>query len=306
MAHEHAHDHGVAADSDRRWLTVALAINVGFAVIEVVVGLIANSVALLSDAAHMVTDAGAIALALIALRLAARPAVGNFTFGWRRSEILSAQINGATLLILAALIGWESIGRLGDPPDVDGAFVLAIGIAGAGVNGAAAWALSRANRASLNIEGAFLHNLMDLYASLAAATAGGLILAAGWNEADAIAALSVCALMVYAAWGLLRDSGRIFLEAAPKGIDVEAIGNAMAAVPDVVEVHDLHVWEVSSGFPALAAHVLVSAGSDCHGRRRELAAMLEREFDIAHTTLQVEHASAAGLLQVQRGRADPD
>ena len=254
----------------------------------------------------MVTDAGAIALALVALRLAARPAAGNFTFGWRRSEILSAQINGATMLVLAGLIGWESIARLGDPPDVDGGFVLAIGLAGAAVNGAAAWALSRANRESLNVEGAFLHNLMDLYASLAAAIAGGLILAAGWNEADAIAALTVCALMLYAAWGLLRDSGRIFLEAAPKDIDVEAIGNAMAAVPDVVEVHDLHVWEVSSGFPALAAHVIVRAGSDCHGRRRELAAMLERDFAIAHTTLQVEHTSGGGLLQVEAGPGGAD
>lgn len=298
MAHAH-HDHGTTAGSDRRWLLIALAINVAFALAEVVVGLIADSVALLSDAAHMVTDAGAIGLALVALSLAARPAAGSFTFGWGRSEILSAQINGAAMLVLATLLAWESIGRLSDPPDVDGGFVLAIGIAGAAVNGAAAWALSRANRSSLNVEGAFLHNLMDLYSSLAAAAAGALIIAFGFDAADAIAALTVCALMLYAAWGLLRDSGRIFLEAAPKGIDVAVIGNAMAAAPDVIEVHDLHVWEVSSGFPALAAHVIVRAGSDCHGRRHELAVMLEREFGIAHTTLQVEHASEQ-LLQVQR------
>jgi cobalt-zinc-cadmium efflux system protein len=299
MAHGHAHHHhGAGADSDQRWLLAALAINVAFALVEVVVGLIADSVALLSDAAHMVTDAGAIGLALVALRLAARPAGGNFTFGFRRGEILSAQVNGAAMLILATLLAWESIGRLSDPPDVDGGFVLAIGLAGAVVNGGAAWALSRANRASLNIEGAFLHNLMDLYSSLAAAVAGVLIVAAGWNAADAVAALTVCALMLVAAWGLLRDSGRIFLEAAPKDLDVAAIGNAMASAPDVVEVHDLHVWEVSSGFPALAAHVLVRAGSDCHGRRHELAVMLERDFGIEHTTLQVEHDDG-GLLQVQ-------
>jgi cobalt-zinc-cadmium efflux system protein len=299
MAHEHAHNHhGASADSDRRWLLVALAINVAFAIVEVVVGLIADSVALLSDAAHMVTDAGAIGLALVALQLAARPAAGNFTFGWRRSEILSAQVNGAVMLVLATLLAWESIGRLSDPPDVEGGFVLAVGLAGAAVNGAAAWALSRASRASLNIEGAFLHNLMDLYSSLAAAAAGVLIVTAGFDAADSIAALTVCALMLFAAWGLLRDSGRIFLEAAPKGIDVEAIGTAMAAAPDVIEVHDLHVWEVSSGFPALAAHVLVRAGSDCHGRRHELAVMLARDFGIEHTTLQVEHGDG-GLLQVQ-------
>jgi cobalt-zinc-cadmium efflux system protein len=300
MAHEHAHDHGVAADSDRSWLLVALAINASFALAEVVVGVIADSVALLSDAAHIVTDAGAIALALVALRLATRPAAGNFTFGWRRSEILSAQLNGAALLVLATVIAFASIGRLGDPPHVDGGFVLGIGLAGAVVNGAAAWALSRANRASLNVEGAFLHNLMDLYSSLAAAVAGALILAFGFDAADAIAALTVCALMLYAAWGLLRDSGRIFLEAAPKRLDVAAIGNAMAAAPDVVEVHDLHVWEVSSGFSALAAHVIVRAGADCHGRRRELAEMLARDFAIEHTTLQVEHAAGGGLVQVQR------
>jgi cobalt-zinc-cadmium efflux system protein len=298
VAHEHAHHHhGATADADRGWLLVALAINVGFALAEVVVGLIADSVALLSDAAHMVTDAGAIGLALVALRFAARPAAGNYTFGWARSEILSAQANGAVMLVLATLLAWASVGRLGDPPDVDGGFVLAIGLAGAAVNGAAAWALSRANRASLNIEGAFLHNLMDLYSSLAAAAAGALILAAGWNVADPIAALTVCALMLYAAWGLLRDSGRIFLEAAPKGIDVEAVGNAMAAMANVVEVHDLHVWEVSSGFPALAAHVVVRADCDCHACRHELAVMLARDFGIEHTTLQVEHD--AGLVQVQ-------
>ncbi|HEX6389421.1 MAG TPA: cation diffusion facilitator family transporter, partial [Solirubrobacteraceae bacterium] len=236
MAHGHAHHHhGATAGADRRWLLVALAINVVFALAEVVAGLIADSVALLSDAAHMVTDAGAIGLALVALRLAARPAAGSFTFGWRRSEILSAQVNGAAMLVLAAVLAWESIGRLSDPPEVEGGFVLVVGLVGAGVNGAAAWALSRANRASLNIEGAFLHNLMDLYASLAAAGAGLLVLVAGYDRADAIAALTVCALMLYAAWGLLRDSGRIFLEAAPKGVDVDAIGNAMAASPDVVE-----------------------------------------------------------------------
>ena len=294
-AHDHdahapgAHAHGVSADSDTRWLLVALLINLGFMVVEVVVGLIANSLALLSDAAHMLTDAGAIALALVALRLARRPPKGAFTFGLKRSEILSAQINGVLLLVLAGVIGIESISRILDPPDVDGAFVLYTGLLGAAVNGAAAWALGKANRESLNVHGAFLHNLFDMLSSIAAAVAGLVIVLTGWGQADGLAALVVSALMLYGGWGLVRDSGRILLEGAPKGLEPDVVGRAMAQSPGVVEVHDLHVWEVTSGFPALAAHVRVAPGDDCHSRRRELQAMLGERFDITHTTLQVDH-----------------
>ena len=292
----HHHDHGPSHDADRRWLAVALGIIAAFMVVEVVAGILADSLALLSDAAHMLTDAAAIALALFAARLAARPPGGRFTFGFGRAEILSAQVNGATLLVLAGVIAVEGIRRLWNPPDVEGGVVLVIGLVGACVNLAAAGALGRAERRSLNIEGARLHVLTDLYASLGAATAGAIVLITGFNRADAIASLLVAALMLASGWRLLRDSGRVLLEAAPQGLDPTAIGNALAAQPGVVEVHDLHVWEVTSGFPALAAHVLVKPGDDCHAVRRSLQAIINERFGINHVTLQVDHAPAGERL----------
>jgi cobalt-zinc-cadmium efflux system protein len=304
VAHDHGHHHhGPSADADSRWLAVALGIIAAFMVVEVVAGILADSLALLSDAAHMLTDAGAIAVALIAARLAARPAGGSFTFGLGRAEILSAQGNGATLLVLAGVIAVEAIRRLWSPPDVDGGFVLVVGLLGACVNLAAAAALGRAERRSLNVEGARLHVLTDLFASLGAAAAGAVVLITGFDRADAIASLLVAALMLASGWRLLRDSGRVLLEGAPEGIDPQAIGLAMAAHPGVVEVHDLHVWEVTSGFPALAAHVLVKPGDDCHGVRRSLQAMVSERFGIEHVTLQVDHAPAGDrLLEIQPRR----
>ncbi len=308
-AHAHHHDdghghghhhHAPSADADRRWLALALALIAGFMVGEVVGGLLASSLALLSDAAHMLTDAGAIGLALVAARLATRPASGRFTFGFGRAEILSAQINGATLLVLAGVIAVEAIRRLFEPPDVDGAFVIAVGLVGAAVNVAAAWALGRAERRSLNVEGARQHVLTDLYASLAAVTAGVVVLVAGFDRADGIAALFVSALMLRSGWGLLRESGRVLLEAAPPGMNPEAIGEAMAREPGVVEVHDLHVWEVTSGFPALAAHVIVRPGDDCHAVRRHLQRVVSERYGIDHVTLQVDHATEVGrLLEIE-------
>ena len=303
--HDHGHSHGVTGATRPGWLAVALGINVVLFVVEVVVGLLANSLALLSDAAHLLTDVGAIGLALFAVRLASRPPSGGFTFGLRRSEILSAQVNGVTLLLLAGFIAWEGVGRLGSPPEVAGGALIAVGLLGAAGNGAAAWALSRANRASLNVEGAYLHNLADLYSSLAAAAAGGVILATGFDEADGIAALTVAALMIYGGCGLLRDSGRVLLEAAPKGMDPSEIGQAMAGHPGIAQVHDLHVWEVTSGFPALSAHVLVASGADCHGKRRELQRLLRDRFEIEHTTLQVDHAPRSGPLEIELPHREP-
>jgi cobalt-zinc-cadmium efflux system protein len=304
VGHDHDHHHhGPSADADRRWLAVALGVIATFMLVEVVAGILADSLALLSDAAHMLTDAAAIAVALFAARLAARPAQGRFTFGLGRAEILSAQGNGATLLVLAGVIAVEAIRRLWSPPEVDGAFVLVVGLIGACVNLAAAAALGRAERRSLNVEGARLHVLTDLYASLGAATAGAVVLATGFDRADAIASLLVAALMLASGWRLLRDSGRVLLEAAPEGVDPQAIGLAMAAFPGVVEVHDLHVWEVTSGFPTLAAHVLVRPGDDCHGVRRSLQAMVSERFGIAHVTLQVDHAPAGDrLLEIEPRR----
>lgn len=296
--HDHGHSH-VSADSQGRWLAIALALILVFMVAEVVAGLLANSVALISDAAHMLSDAGAIALALVAFRLAARAPSGRFTFGFKRAEILSAQVNGASLLVLAAIIGFEGVRRLADPASVEGELVIVVGVLGALVNLGAAWALSRADRQSLNVEGAYLHALTDMLASLAAAAAGVVIVATGYERADPIAALLVCAIMLRGGWRLLRDSGRILLEGAPKGMDADEIGRTLAAQPGVVEIHDLHVWEVTSGFPALSAHVIVPAGEDCHQRRRELDSLLGERFGITHATLQVEHAPAPKLLQIE-------
>jgi cobalt-zinc-cadmium efflux system protein len=265
-------------------------VNLAFMAVEIVAGLLANSLALLSDAAHMLTDAFAIGLALVAVRLAQRPPSGSFTFGLKRGEILSAQANGVLLLVLAGVIGIEALGRIADPPDVDGAFVLWTGVAGTGANGLAAWFLAKATRDSLNVRGAWLHNLFDMLASVAAAVAGLAIVLGGWHGADGLAALVVSLLMIHGGWGLVRDSGRVLLEGSPKGLDPREVGQAMAALPGVDEVHDLHVWEVTSGFPALSAHVVVARGEDCHQRRRELAEMLHERFGIDHSTLQVEHS----------------
>jgi cobalt-zinc-cadmium efflux system protein len=296
--HGHAHHLTMEAPGDRRWLAIALVLITTFMVVEVAAAVISGSLALLSDAAHTLTDAGAIGLALVAARLATRPPGGQFTFGLGRAEILSAQINGAVLLVLAAIIGWEAVHRLFDPPEIEGAIVVAVGAAGAAVNLTAAWLLSRGTRRSLNVEGARAHVLADLYGSVAAVTSGVLVLALDWREADGLAALAVVALMLRSGFGLMRDSGRVLLEAAPRGVTTEEVGNAMASHPGVIEVHDLHVWEVTSGFAALSAHVLVAEADDCHERRRELELLLAERFALHHTTLQVEHEHPPRLLDI--------
>ncbi len=298
VGHHHEHAHGAPADADSRKLALALALILAFMCVEVAVGIAAHSLALLSDAGHMLTDAGALALSLVAIRLARRPAAGAMTYGLKRTEILAAAINGTTLLVLGILIVIEGIRRVVNPPDVEGGLVLAVAILGIAVNLAATMILARANRDSLNVEGAFQHILTDLAAFVATAIAGAVVLATGFGRADGIAALFVAALMLRAAYMLLRESGRVFLEAAPRGLDPEAIGHKMAAHTGVTEVHDLHVWEVTSGFPALSAHVIVGHATDCHDVRRTLEAMLHDEFEIEHTTLQVEHEGGE-LLEIE-------
>ena len=299
MAHDHTHTYATRTESDRRALAVTLALIVGFMAVEVTAGVLASSLALLSDAAHMLTDAAAIGLSLVAARLATRPARGAMTYGLARTEILSAQFNGATLLVLALLIVYEAISRLVSPPDVDGAAVLAVALAGVAVNLAAARILARAGRESLNVEGSFQHIVTDLYAFIATAVAAVVLLATGFDRADAIASLVVAALMLRSAYGLLRASGRVFLEAAPEGMDPDAIGRALAAQPNVVEVHDLHVWEVTSGFPALSAHVMVAPECDPQAVRRALEQVLDERFDMRHTTLQVEFEAPEQLLSIE-------
>jgi cobalt-zinc-cadmium efflux system protein len=305
--HEHdaggGHGHGLLAPhgidgGDARRLAIALALILAFMAVEVATGVLAHSLALLSDAAHMLTDAAAIGLSLLAARLAQRPARGAMTYGLGRVEALAAQANGVTLLVLAAFIVYEAVRRLIAPPHVRAGLILAIALAGVLVNIAASLTLAGAGRRSINLEGSFQHVLTDLYAFIGTAVAAVVILATGFERADPIASLLVAALMLRGSYGLLRASARVFLEAAPEGLDVDAIGNALAARPGVVEVHDLHVWEVGSGFPSLSAHVLVGLDVDCHAARGDLATLLRERFGIAHSTLQVEH-SAGELLEIQ-------
>ena len=290
--HAHGgHAHG-GRDADRRALTAALALIVVFMVAEVVAAMIASSLALLSDAAHMLTDAAALALSLLAARLASRPAAGAMTYGLGRAEILSAQANGVTLLVLGLLIVYESIRHLVSPPAVEGSVVLVVALVGIAVNLLAARILAGEHERSLNVEGSYRHILTDLYGFIATAIAAVVIIAAGYRRADAIASLLVAGLMLYTAYGLLMASARVFMEAAPDGLDPQAIGHHLAAQPGVVQVHDLHVWEVTSGFPALSAHVVARAGDDCHELRRRLQVILGQRFEIEHTTLQVDHEVA--------------
>jgi cobalt-zinc-cadmium efflux system protein len=298
----HAHDR---RGDDRRRLAIALALILALMGGEIAAGIVAHSLALLADAGHMLTDAAALTAALAAAALAVRPARGIWTFGLARAEILAAQGNGIALLLVALLIVYSAVRRLVSPPAVHGGIVLALALVGVAVNLAATLVLAGADRRSLNVRGAFLHVATDLAAFVGTAIAGALVLATGWNRFDPIAGLVVAVLMVRSSVSLLRDSGRIFLEAAPEGVDPDAVAATLASDPDVVEVHDLHVWTVTSGFPALAAHVLVSPGADCHGARRRLERLLEDRFGLRHTTLQVDHV-ARRSQPVSIGRRGPE
>jgi cobalt-zinc-cadmium efflux system protein len=294
----HGHPHS-AAEAGAQRLAWALGLILALIAGEIVAGIAAHSLALLSDAGHMVVDASALALSLLALRLAARPAGGALTFGLRRLEVLSAQANGVTLLLLAALIVYAAIVRLVHPPHVHAGVVLAVALAGAAVNLLAVRLLAGPSRGSLALEGSFQHIVTDLYGFLGTALAAAVILGTGFQRADPIVSLLVAGLMVKAGAGLVRESARIFLEAAPAGLDPEAIGAALARERGVVEVHDLHVWELTSDFPSLSAHVLVGADEDCHAVRRRLEELLRTRFGIDHTTLQVDHAGEdPGLLEI--------
>jgi len=294
---EHAHgghSHGVSANADRRYLLIALLLLVAFMVTEVVVALTSASLALLSDAGHMLSDVGAIGGSLWAIRLAARPATGSWTFGWKRAEILSAAGNGITLLVVSAIVAFEAIRRLIHPPAVEGGPVLVVAVIGVAVNIAAAWVLAKANRSSLNIEGPYQHILTDLYGFIGTAVAGIIILTTDFTRADAVASLIVVALMGKAAWGLLRDSGRVLLEAAPQGIDLTDIRTHLL---EHGHVHDLHVWTVTSNLPALSAHVVLDDSCFTDGHTPQLLDELQHclvgHFDVEHSTFQLEPASHA-------------
>jgi cobalt-zinc-cadmium efflux system protein len=296
--HAHAHAHGPGAGSDRRHLLIALALLAAFMLAEVITAILSGSLALLSDAGHMLSDVGAIGGALWAMALARRPPSGKWTYGWKRAEILSAAANGITLLVVAGIITAEAISRLIHPPTVDGGPVIAVAAAGVVVNVTAAWVLARANRSSLNVEGAFRHVLTDLYGFIGTVIAGIIIVTTGFTRADAIASLVVVALMGQAAWGLLRDSGRVLLEAAPEDMDLEKVRAHLSGVPHVLGVHDLHAWTVTSGLPALSAHIVIEdpCFHDGHAPRLldQLQACLAGHFDVEHSTFQLEAAAHAG------------
>jgi len=294
MAHQHEHGHhhhGVGAETAVRPLAIALGLIVCFMAVEVAIGVVAHSLALLSDAAHMLVDAAALGMSVWAARLALRPAEGRMTFGFRRAEILAAQANAITLLVLGFAIVVEALRRLDSPPHVRGPLVFGTAIAGAAFNVLALRQVAHANRDNLNVEGSFRHLLTDLYAFAGTAVAGLVVWVTGFDRADPIASLLVAGLMVLTAWPLLRASGQVLLEASPEGLEPPEIGAALRGHPGVTDVHDLHVWEISSGFPALSAHVLVGRDEDCHQIRRDLEALLGQRYGIDHTTLQVEHTA---------------
>jgi cobalt-zinc-cadmium efflux system protein len=298
MHGQRRHTHALDARGlrNRRALGAALMLVGGFTVVELAAGLLAGSLALLADAAHMLSDTGSLGLAFLAAWLSARPATPRRSFGFRRAEILAALFNGVTLVAVSIWIFVAAVGRLGDPPDVPGGWILAVGLAGLAVNAAAAWVLARAGGESLNVRAALTHVIADLLGSAGVIAAGVIVLATGWRYADPIAALAIGVLVLVSSWRILRESVGILLEETPAGIDAEEVGHALAAPESVVEVHDLHIWTITSGFPALSAHVLVSPGADCHGVRRDLERLLHERFGLHHTTLQVEHASGDTLV----------
>lgn len=307
------HDHGVPRDEDGRRrrlraLGAVLVITSVFTVVEVVGGLLADSLALLADAGHMLSDNVALALALGAIWIAGRPATATKTFGYRRAEILAALANGVALVAVSIWIVVEAVGRLADPPDVEGGLVLAIGGAGLAVNLAGIAILWRGRGESLNVRAAFLHVAGDLAGSVGVIASAVVILTTGFREADPLISLLIAGLILISAWTILRDATNVLLEATPRGIDASEVSGRILAWPGVASVEDLHIWEISSDLPALSAHILVSPGTDCHACRRELAENLEGHYGIVHSTLQVDHV---GTAPPSRGcgpgeSADPD
>jgi cobalt-zinc-cadmium efflux system protein len=287
-----SHTHDVSAESDHRYLTITLGLLSAFMAFEVATAFLSHSLALLADAGHMLADVGAIAGSLMALRLAARPETGSHTFGMKRAEILAAVGNGITLLVVSALVTFESIGRLVHPVMVHGTTLIVVAAVGVAVNVAATMTLAKANRRSLNIEGAYRHVVTDLYGFIGTVVAGIVIVASGFTRADSIASLVVVGLMLKAAVQLLRPALRILLEATPDDIDLEEVRRHLLELHEVASVHDLHAWTLTSSLPIFTAHVVVT--DDCISRGEigrvldHLQGCLAGHFDVAHSTLQLE------------------
>lgn len=302
--HEHGeggHSHGPGAwrDADRKALLIAAGLTAGFMFAEIIGGLLTDSLALLADAGHMLSDSFSLFLALGAVALAARPATPRRTYGYKRAEILAALINGVLLVVVSVWIVIEAINRIGDPPDVLGGWMLVVAVAGLAVNLIAARVLARSAGESLNVKAALRHVLADVAGSVGVILAAVIILTTGWELADPIVSIVISVLIATSAWSILRDSVDVLLEAAPPGLDTEEIGYSMASLSGVDQVHDLHIWQITSGMPMLSAHVLVAPESDCHGIRRELELLLGREYGIDHTTLQVEHTATQKPIMIE-------
>ena len=289
MGH-HGHDHTASErDGNRHALAVVLVLTASFTVVEVIGGLLTGSLALLADAGHMLSDNFSLSVALFAAWLAGRPATPEKSFGYRRAEILAALANGMTLVAISVWIFIEAYTRLREPTEVLGGPMLVVATLGLLVNAAGAAILFRSGGESLNVEGAMRHILADALGSVGAMAAAATIILTGWRYADPLFSVAIGFLILGSSWTLLRDSTNILLEATPRGLNAGEVGQKMAAADGIVEVHDLHIWTITSGFPALSAHVLVGKREDCHARRRELEEFLNNEYGISHTTLQVDH-----------------
>jgi cobalt-zinc-cadmium efflux system protein len=264
-----------------------------FMVGEVIAGVLAHSLALITDAAHMLTDAAALAVAIIAVRIAMRPAKGRYTYGFARVDALSGQASGITLVLLAIWFTVEAIRRLIHPAAVEGGVVVVVALVGVVMNLTATALAGRADRASLNVRGVVAHLITDVWAFAATVVAGVIVLTSGWTRADPIASLVVAAVMAWTGWRLVHAAGRVFLEAAPMDVDPQQLGAELAGVDGVAELHDLHIWQIGPASTALSAHVLVRPSHDCHEVADQLRAFLRDQHGISHVTLQTDHAESA-------------
>jgi cobalt-zinc-cadmium efflux system protein len=278
---------------------IALAINVAMLAVEAVGGVLTGSLAVLADAGHLLSDVGSLGLALIAASLASRPAGGRRTFGYQRTEVLAALDNGLLLVGVGAGVAVAAVGRLGDPPGIDAGGVLALGLLGLAGNVAATLVLARGQREDINLEGALRHSAADALGSFGVVVTGAFVLAGGSTIVDPLAGLLISGLILASSWRLIKEPFYVLMEAAPADVDVDVVGAAICGVEGVRSVHDLHVWTVTSGFGAIAAHVVVARDCDRDLIRRGLEVMLVERFGIDHTTLQMEEEAEGGLLRVE-------
>ena len=306
MSAGHAHDHGhggahlhARTQSSLRSLTIALVLNATYTLVEAIAAILAGSLSLLADAGHNLSDVVALTVAAGAVLLARRPTTPNRSFGFRRAEILAALVNAVSLIVIAIVVFVGAARRFSDPPDVPGGWLIAVATVGLLVNLVGAAAVFRPGGRDLNLRAAYIHLLGDAFGSIGVIVTGIVIVTTGWRYADPLVGVLIGVFLVVSSWGVLRESTLVLLEATPKGLDAEEIGRAIATQPGVVEVHDLHVWQITSGFPSLSAHVLVREGDDCHGIRRSTERMLAERFAITHTTLQVDHGHVETLLSIK-------